>query len=122
MYKEILICMLLYHTLGAFNLIQAKGRPLGSKITASYNVVWTTPCWMRGSRCLFRVRCRSQCVFRMANNAFYDEDSRLLKLEALRITLANEASMNLALFKLKLVLALSAIFINAASKKARLYR
>jgi hypothetical protein len=58
----------------------------------------------------------------MANNAFYDEDSRLLKLEALRITLANEASMNLALFKLKLVLALSAIFINAASKKARLYR
>jgi len=53
----------------------------------------------------------------LAHNAAYDEDGKLLKLGALRITPVNGAFSNLASFKQELDLTSGAIFIDAASKK-----
>jgi len=97
-----------------------------SKIPKSYNVVWNSPspdAWESmplsgrfGAGANVWVQDGALWLY-LAHNAAYDEEGRLLKLGALRITPANGAFTELASFKQELDLATGAIFINAASKK-----
>ncbi len=95
-----------------------------SPIPASYNIVWDSPspdAWESmplsgrlGAGANVWVQDGSLWLY-LAHNGAYDEDGRLLKLGALRVTPTNGALTNLASFKQELDLATGAIVIDAAS-------
>jgi hypothetical protein len=124
--RKLLIIFLLCLISGVFNLIFTKTRPANSKIPTTYNVIWNTPspdAWESmplsgrfGAGANVWVQDGSVWLY-LAHNLAYDEDGRLMKLGALRITPANGAFADPATFKQELDLASGAIFIDAASKK-----
>jgi hypothetical protein len=128
MYKKTLIFVLLCLTSGMYNLILAKNHQADSKIPTTYNVIWNTPspdAWESmplsgrfGTGANVWVQDGSLWLY-LAHNLAYDEDGRLMKLGALRITPANGAFADLAAFKQELDLASGAILIDAASKKGK---
>jgi hypothetical protein len=105
---------------------RANSNMYGNSIPVSYNVVWNSPsadAWESmplsgryGTGANVWVQDGSLWLY-LAHNAAYDEDSKLLKLGALRITPANHAFSDLASFSQKLDLASGAISIHASSRK-----
>lgn len=94
-------------------------------VPASYNVVWNTPssdAWESmplsgrlGAGANVWVQDGSVWLY-LAHNMAYDEDGRLMKLGALRITPSNNIFNDLKSFKQELDLSSGAIFINATSR------
>jgi len=109
-----------------FSNVFAGNNLRNSNIPTSYNVEWTTPspdAWESmplsgrfGAGANVWVQDGALWLY-LAHNAAYDEEGRLLKLGALRITPANGAFTSLTSFKQELDLASGAILIDAASKK-----
>ncbi len=118
-----LILLLFVTNLG--NIVCAQGISSNSRIPRSYNVVWTTPspdAWESmplsgrfGAGANVWVQDGALWLY-LAHNMAYDEEGRLMKLGALRITPSNAVFNNLTSFKQELDLSSGAIFINALSK------
>jgi hypothetical protein len=125
MIRRILNLIILICTVGFVNNLIAQNQLEKPKISNQYNVVWNTPspdAWESmplsgrfGAGANVWVQEGSVWLY-LAHNLAYDEDGRLLKLGALRITPSNKAFTNLSSFKQELDLASGAIFINASSK------
>jgi len=119
-FLSLLFFALIFSNLFAGNKVQK------SNIPTSYNVVWDTPspdAWESmplsgrfGAGANVWVQDGALWLY-LAHNMAYDEEGRLMKLGALRITPANGAFTDLASFKQELDLPSGAIFINAISKK-----
>jgi hypothetical protein len=120
MKRKITFLILLSFVL-VFSNIQAKN----SLRQQSYNVEWTTPspdAWESmplsgryGAGANVWVQDGALWLY-LAHNMAYDEEGRLMKLGALRITPANGAFNNLASFSQKLDIYTGAITINSVSK------
>lgn len=115
----LLFSILIFSNLFAVNKLQK------SNIPKDYNVVWNTPStdsWESmplsgrfGAGANVWVQDGALWLY-LAHNMAYDEEGRLMKLGALRITPSNAVFSNLTSFKQELDLASGAIFINAVSK------
>ena len=126
MYRKILILSLLCLSIGMINILLVKSQSANPKFLTTYNVVWNTPstdAWESmplsgrfGAGANVWVEDGSLWLY-LAHNMAYDEDGRLMKLGALRITPSNGAFTSLASFKQELDLASGAILIDAASKE-----
>lgn len=123
--KRKIIFLALLFSISIFSNLFGVNKLQKSNIPKKYNVVWYTPstdAWESmplsgrfGAGANVWVQDGALWLY-LAHNAAYDEDGRLLKLGALRITPANGAFSNLSSFKQELDLASGAILINAASK------
>ena len=108
-----------------FSNVFAKNTTSNSSKQSSYNVEWTTPspdAWESmplsgryGAGANVWVQDGALWLY-LAHNLAYDEEGRLMKLGALRITPVNGAFNNLASFSQKLDIYTGAISINTVSK------
>lgn len=124
-----LLFMLLSAASGLINsAVMAEAAHSVSPIPASYNVVWDSPspdAWESmplsgrlGAGANVWVQDGSLWLY-LAHNEAYDEDGRLMKLGALRITPANGSLTDLSSFKQELDLASGAIQIASTSKNGQ---
>lgn len=123
--KRKIIFLALLFTISIFSNLFGINKLQKSNILKDYNVVWRTPstdAWESmplsgrfGAGANVWVQDGALWLY-LAHNMAYDEEGRLMKLGALRITPSNAVFNNLTSFKQELDLASGAIFINALSK------